>query len=186
MPITAIDPKSALIVIDLQKGISSMFPDSKDMQAVVNNTNRLSQAFRQKGLPVVLVVVAGTAPGRTDAPRRGQKELPAEFSELVPDLVQEPNDIHIVKRTPGAFANTGLKDKLNALGVTQVVVTGVSTSNGVDSTARQAYELGYNVTLPTDAMMDANPETHATTIAAVFPRIAETGSTDDVLTLIGN
>lgn len=184
MPVTAIDPKSALIVIDLQKGIAGMFPGSEALSTVVENTNRLALAFRKKGLPVVLVVVAGTAPGRTDGPARGHKELPAGFTDLVPELSHEPTDILIVKKTPGAFANTGLKQQLNDLGVTQVVITGVSTSNGVDSTARQAYELGYNVTLPTDAMTDGNLESHTASITKVFPRIAETGTTDDVLSFL--
>jgi nicotinamidase-related amidase len=184
LPVTALDPNSALIVIDLQKGVASLFPTADAMKDVVNNTDRLAQAFRAKGLPVVMVVVAGTAPGRTDQPRRGHKELPPGFTDLVAELSQGPNDLHIVKHTPGAFANTGLKGKLNDLGVTQVVITGVSTSNGVDSTARQAYELGYNVTLPTDAMMDGSPEKHAASVTKDFPRFAETGSTDDVLALL--
>jgi len=184
LPVTAIDQKSALIVIDLQKGVAGMFPGSKALQTVIENTNRLAQAFRTKGLPVVLVVVAGTAPGRTDGPARGHKELPPGFTDLLPELSQDAADILIIKKTPGAFANTGLKQRLNDLGVTQVVITGVSTSNGVDSTARQAYELGYNVTLPTDAMTDGNPETHIASITKVFPRFAETGTTEDVLTFL--
>ncbi|GAA0333594.1 isochorismatase family protein [Sphingomonas oligophenolica] len=186
MPVTAIDPKSALIVIDLQKGIAGMFPGSQALTPVIENTNRLAVAFREKGLPVVLVTVAGTAPGRTDAPPRGLAQLPAGFTDLMPELSHEATDILIVKKTPGAFANTGLKHQLDDLGVTQVVITGVATSSGVDSTARQAYELGYNVTLPTDAMTDGNPETHMASITKVFPRIAETGTTDDVLALLAS
>ncbi len=184
MPVTALDPKSALIVIDLQKGIAAMFPAADALNAVVDNTNRLARAFRAKGLPVVLVVAAGVAPGRTDQPRRQVRELPPGFTDLVPELSQDAGDLRIVKHTQGAFAKTGLEEKLVALGVTQVVITGVATSSGVDSTARQAYELGFNVTLPTDAMRDGSEETHAATVAKVFPRIAETGSTDDVLALL--
>ena len=184
MPVTALDPKSALIAIDLQKGVAGMFPGSDALKVVVENTNRLARAFRGKGLPVVFVTVAGSAPGRTDQPRRAQGELPPGFIDLVPELIQDATDIHVVKHTTGAFPKTGLKDKLNALGVTKVVITGVSTSGGVNSTARQAYELGYNVTLPTDAMTDGNPETHAMSIAKDFPRIAETGTTDQILALL--
>ncbi|GAA0333625.1 isochorismatase family protein [Sphingomonas oligophenolica] len=161
-----------------------MFPGAEVLQAVVGNTNRLVQAFREKGLPVVMVVVAGTAPGRTDAPPRGLKELPPGFTDLLSELSHDATDILIVKKTPGAFANTGLKHKLDDLGVTQVVITGVATSSGVDSTARQAYELGYNVTLPTDAMTDGNPEAHNASVTKAFPRIAETGTTDDVLAIL--
>lgn len=184
MPVTVLDPKSALISIDLQKGIAGMFPAGDVLKDVVANTNRLVTAFREKGLPVVHVTVGGAAPGRTEQPRREPKELPAAFFELVDELSQADSDIRILKKTPGAFANTGLKAKLQELGVTQVVITGVSTSNGVDSTARQAYELGFNVTLPIDAMADGNPEAHAMSIAKVFPRLAETGTTDEILALL--
>lgn len=185
MPVTMLDLKTALITIDLQKGVAGYFPSTDALKNVVENTNLLAQAFRAKGLPVVMVVVAGNAPGRTEQPRPGRgRELPADFTDLVPELSQDANDIHVVKHTPGAFANTGLKDKLKALGVTQVVITGVATSGGVDSTARQAYELGFNVTLPIDAVMDASAETHAATVAKVFPRIAETGTTNEVLALL--
>ena len=70
------------------------------------------------------------------------------------------------------------------MGITQVVVAGVSTCTGVESTARQAYELGFNVTLATDAMMDPRPEAHAYSLGQVFPRLGETGSTDEVIALL--
>jgi nicotinamidase-related amidase len=181
LPVTTLDPQTALIAIDLQKGVAGMFPAADALKDVVANTNRLARAFRARGWPVVLVVAAGRAPGRTDQPRRGPAQLPPGATDLVPELIQAEGDIHVVKHTPGAFAKTGLEDKLNALGVTQVVITGVATSGGVDSTARQAYELGFNVTLPTDAMRDGSSETHAETVSKVFPRIAEVGTTDDVL-----
>lgn len=184
MPLTALDPKSALIAVDLQKGVAGMFPRADALNEVVGNTNRLARAFRENGLPVVLVVAAGRAPGRTDQPRGGPREMPPGATDLVPELSRDASDILLTKYTPGAFARTELEERLNALGVTQVVITGVATSGGVDSTARQAYELGFNVTLPTDAMRDGNPETHAATVAKVFPRIAEVCSTDDVLALM--
>lgn len=181
LPITTLDPQTALIAIDLQNGIASQFAEADALKHVVENTNRLSEAFRARGWPVVLVVAAGRAPGRTDQPRRGPTTMAPGGRDLVAELIQAEGDIRLSKYTPGAFAHTGLEDKLKALGVTQVVITGVVTSGGVDATARQAYELGFNVTLPTDAMRDGGPETHAETISKVFPRIAEVGMTDDVL-----
>jgi nicotinamidase-related amidase len=90
----------------------------------------------------------------------------------------------VTKRTPGAFTNTGLEAHLRGLGVTQVVIVGVATSNGVEVTARQAYELGFNVTLATDAMTDQQADAHAYSVTRVFPRIGETGSTQDIIDLL--
>jgi nicotinamidase-related amidase len=90
----------------------------------------------------------------------------------------------VTKRTWGAFASTDLEARLRQKGVTQVVITGVATATGVESTARQAFELGFNVTLAIDAMTDARPEAHAYSFANVFPRLAETGTTQQILDLL--
>ena len=90
----------------------------------------------------------------------------------------------VVMHTPGAFANTGLDAHLRALEVTQVVIVGVATSNGVEVTARQAYELGFNVSLATDAMADLQADAHAYSVTRVFPRIGETGTTQDIIDLL--
>jgi nicotinamidase-related amidase len=129
------------------------------MAGVIDYSCKLIEAFRKQKLPVVLVNVAGTAPGRTEGPRR-QREFPADFSELIPELHQQPDDILITKRTWGAFANTDLEAQLKANGVTQVVLTGVATGMGVEATARQAYEAGFNVTIALDAVTDVRAEAH--------------------------
>jgi nicotinamidase-related amidase len=90
----------------------------------------------------------------------------------------------VSKRTWGAFTGTGLDDYLKFAGVTQVVVCGVATSIGVESTARQAHELGFNVTLAVDAMTDLSAEAHANSLERIFPRLGETGTTRDVLDLL--
>lgn len=182
MPVTALDEKSALIVIDLQKGIAA-FPTLRPLDEVVENTNLLSEAFRQKGLPVVLVVAAGGSPGRTQAPAR-HMELPADFAELLPKVAVGPDDLHITKYARGAFSKTELEAFLAARGITQVVITGVATSNGVESTARQAYEAGLNVTLATDAMTDGNAEAEAYSLTRVFPKIAELGTAREIVDLL--
>jgi len=90
----------------------------------------------------------------------------------------------VTKRTWGAFASTDLEAQLKANEVTQVVVTGVATGTGVEATARQAYEQGFNVTLALDAMTDVRSEAHQYSLASVFPRLGETGSTQDILNLL--
>ena len=182
MPLTILDPQTALIVVDLQKGLRDI-PSLHPMAGVIGHSCQLIEAFRKQKLPVVLVNVAGVAPGRTEQPPR-YRELPADFSELIPELDPQPDDILITKRTWGAFANTGLEAQLKAKGVTQVVLTGVATGTGVESTARQAYEAGFHVTLAIDAMTDSRPEAHAYSLKHVFPRLGETGSTQDVFDLL--
>jgi nicotinamidase-related amidase len=182
VPVTALDPKTALIVVDLQKGIIDS-PFIHPIAGVIERTCVLLNAFRRHDLPVVLVNVAGGPPGRTEQPRRFST-LPEGFSDLIPELDRQAGDIVVTKRTWGAFASTDLEAQLRANGVTQVVVTGVATGTGVEATARQAYEQGFNVTIALDAMTDARPEAHQYSLASVFPRIGETGSTLDILNLL--
>ena len=111
-------------------------------------------------------------------------QFPAGWTDLIPELNQQPQDHVVTKHTPGAFTNTGLEAHLTALGVTQVVIVGVATSNGVEVTARQAYELGFNVALATDAMTDLHADAHAYSITRIFPRIGETGTTQEIIDLL--
>ncbi|VTU46628.1 Isochorismatase family protein YecD (plasmid) [Variovorax sp. SRS16] len=182
MPISTLDPTSALVVIDLQKGIVAR-PAVHPIDEIVRHAVSLADAFRRHGLPVVLVNVAGFAPGRNEQPR-GPGELPADWAELIPALGQQPTDLRVTKRTWGAFTGTGLEKSLRGLGVTQIVLAGVATSIGVESTARQASELGFHVTLAVDAMTDTNADAHANSITRIFPRLGETGTTQDILRLL--
>ena len=182
MPVTSLDAKTALIVVDLQNGIVSR-PLAPPMDGVVERAAALAEAFRGRGLPVVLVNVAGGAPGRTEQPRV-RPDLKPGWTDLIPELNRQPGDHVLTKHTPGAFTNTDLEAHLRGLGVTQLVVVGVATSNGVEVTARQAYELGFNVTLATDAMTDPRPDAHAWSLTRVFPRIGETGTTQEIIDLL--
>ncbi len=173
---------TALIVVDLQKGIVS-YPVAHPIGEVIKRSRSLADAFRSQGLPVVLVNVAGGAPGRTEQPRPGGP-FPEGWTDLIPELGQQPSDILVTKRTWGAFASTDLGDQLKALGVTQVVVVGVATGTGVEATARQAYEEGLNVTLAVDAMTEMRPEAHDYSLKNVFPRLGETGSTQEIIDLL--
>jgi len=182
MPVTALDPRTALIIVDLQKGIVAM-PTAHPTTAVVQNSATLADAFRARNLPVVLVNVDAGAPGRTEqAPR--VRDFPTGWTDIVSELNQQPADHTVTKRTWGAFTNTGLEQHLKALGVTQVVITGVATTAGVESTARQAHEAGFHVTLATDAMTDMNLDAHTNSITRIFPRLGETGTTQEILSLL--
>jgi nicotinamidase-related amidase len=183
MPLTILDPYTALIVIDLQKGIANgnfIHP----IGDVINRTCALIDVFRAKNLPVALVNVAGRAPGRTEQGPRSSQTFVEGWTDLLPQLDRQPSDIVVTKRSWGAFAKTDLERQLNARGVTQVVVTGVVTSTGVEATARQAYEQGFNVTLALDAMTDMRENAHEYSIRNVFPRLGETGSTQEIISLL--
>ena len=182
MALTMLDPTTALIIVDLQSGlVGSSFIDPID--DVVTHACSLIVAFRRHGLPVVLVNVDGVAPGRTERPRH-TGELPDGWTSFLPELGRQPGDIVVTKRTWGAFASTDLEHQLRSRGVTQVVIAGVATGTGVESTARQAYEAGFNVTLAIDAMTDSRPSAHDYSIANVFPRLGETGSAHAIIDLL--
>lgn len=177
MPLTTVDPTPALIVVDLQKAIAPYAPAE-----VVARNAELTKAFRAKGHPVVLVNVAAGAPGRTDQnPDGGSQEMPAEAIELIPELGATDDDILVTKRTWGAFFGTDLHEQLQKRGVTQVFVTGVATSIGSESTARQAHEHGYHVVLVPDAMADIDPANHDHAVAKIFPRLGQVASTAEVV-----
>jgi nicotinamidase-related amidase len=185
MALTTIDPTSALVVIDLQKGIVSAHTDDA-VTAAVKQAAHLAAEFRRHSLPVVLVNVTGRAPGRTEAGRSGGgTALPAGWADLVDELDVQPTDHLITKRRRSAFHDTGLDTLLRDLGVTQIVLAGISTSAGVESTARSASDYGYHVVLATDAMTDADADSHRHSIERVFPRIGETATTAEVIDTVG-
>jgi nicotinamidase-related amidase len=186
MAITEIDARTALIVIDLQEGFRS-FPGTVPPSVIFDRAAELARAFRRSGLPVVLVTVEpkeGATPPRTER-TRALGVRPENFAEVVPELDPQPGDLRIVKHGANAFHQTGLDTKLRAAGVTQVVVVGITTSVGVESTVRAAYELGYNVTTPVDVMSDREAELHTYSVARVFPRMGEVGAAADVLARLG-
>ena len=182
MPLTKLDTTAALIVIDLQKGIVGL-PTVHPAGEIVDRSAQLARAFRDRGLPVVLVNVSGRAPGRTDA-GASKFSFPPDWTELVPELEQQPSDYIVTKQRAGAFIGTSLDETLRQRGVTQVFLTGVATSLGVESTARSAYDHGYNVVLVVDAMTDRDADAHRHSVEKIFPRLGETATTDDVLKLL--
>jgi nicotinamidase-related amidase len=178
MPLTQLDPTAALIVIDLQKGIvglATVHPGAE----IVARAAQLARAFRERNLPVVLVNVAGRAPGRIQA--QFNFTPPPDWTELVPELDRQPGDYTVTKLQIGAFCGTALEQILRRRGVTQVFLAGISTSAGVEATARQAYDQGYNVVTVTDAMTDRDADAHRYATEKNFPRIGETATTDEVI-----
>jgi nicotinamidase-related amidase len=108
MPVTTLDPKTALMMVDLQNGIVTL-PTAHSVVEVVHNASALAEAFRQHGLAVVLVTVAGAPTGRTEQVRRARPTL-AGWADLVPELNQQPQDHTVTKLQWGAFTNTDLEE----------------------------------------------------------------------------
>lgn len=181
MALTTIDPISALVVIDLQKGIVAAH-SGPEVTAAVKRTAHLAAEFRRHTLPVVLVNVTGRAPGRTEAGRSGGRSaMPSDWADLIDELDVQPSDHLITKRRRSAFHDTGLDTLLRDLGVTQIVLAGISTSAGVESTARSASDFGYHVVLATDAMSDPDADSHRHSIERVFPKLGETATTAEII-----
>ena len=177
MPLTTLDSKTALVIVDLQQGILA-FPMAHPTAPLVDKARRLAAAFREKEMPVVLVNVTATQPpGRTDAGPIGFSP-PANWLTLATELESQATDICVTKQQWGSFYGTALDLELRRRGITQLVLCGIATSIGVESTAREAYERGYNVTLVVDAMTDVSVEAHENAIARIFPRLGETTTTD--------
>jgi nicotinamidase-related amidase len=187
MPATSLDPKTALVIIDLQKGIAA-FPTVHPIRDVTANARRLAEAFRRADLPVVLVTVALSPDGgdalRPRAEVRRSLPMSPDFAELVPELDASPSDLRIVKRQPNAFFGTELDLQLRRRGITGIVLAGVSTSSGVDSTARAAHERAYNISFASDAITDMDAAAHEFVMTKIFPRIGEIDTTDALLALV--
>lgn len=182
MPLSRLDPRCALLVIDLQRGIVSLPAVQPAAAAVVAHAAVLARAFRRQHRLVVLVNVDGAPPGRTGLPPRTPP--PPGWSELLPELEAQPDDLRITKRTWGAFTGTGLATRLRRRGVTQTVLAGIATSIGVESTAREAHALGFNVVLAVDAMTDLDADAHAGSVRRIFPRLGETATCAEILMLL--
>jgi nicotinamidase-related amidase len=186
MSVTAIDRKTALVVIDMQKGILAL-RTVQPARDVLANVVRLVDAFRAKGRPVVLVRVGWSA-DRADALKArtqatpASSPLPADFFEYADDLRADPSrDILVHKRQWGAFYGTDLDLQLRRRGVAGIVLCGISTSIGVESTARDAWERAYNLTFASDAMTDTVAEAHERALRIIFPRLGEIGTVDEIL-----
>ena len=189
MALTTLDQNTALVLIDLQRGIVGMPTAPLTSAEVVSNSVKLADAFRAAGAPVVLVRVSfapdfsDALPGRTE--NQGFGGVPPEGWDIIVDeLSGHPGDIRVTKHNWGAFHGTDLDVQLRRRGVTQIVLAGISTSIGVESTARAAYEHGYNVTIATDAVTDSDADAHQNSVDRIFPRLGESGSTEEVLELL--
>ena len=171
----ALDPKTtALVLIDLQNGILGRKLAPVSAAELVAQGKALAEKFRAVRAPVVLVNVIPKLDGperQVDEPTPLPKTLPPGFADLAPGLA-EPGDILITKSTWGAFFGTDLDAELKRRGVRSIVLGGVATHIGVEATARQAWELGYELVIARDVTTSMGIEPHEATMRHIFPRIA--------------
>ena len=178
--------KTALVVIDLQKGVvgRQTAPHASDM--VVKNAAALADAFRKIGMPVFLVRVAFSPDGKdalrplVDTPWSAQTPPPG-WTDIVPEMGPKPGDFVITKHQWGAFYGTELDLEFRRRGITTMVLCGIATNFGVESTARFAFEYGLNQVFAEDAMSAMSAEEHTFTVARIFPRIGLVRKTKEIL-----
>lgn len=171
-----LDPSCALVLIDLQEGIVFRQLAPHEGADVVAKSGELAKAFRARGMPVVLVTV-GWAADMADAPRQKYAAViaapadPETFVALSQELDVATGDIHVRKHQWGAFHGTDLDVQLRRRGVNQIVLAGVATNMGVESTARAAWEHGYSVIFAEDATSSFSTEMHRFSFENIFPRL---------------
>jgi nicotinamidase-related amidase len=184
---TRYDPATtALVLIDLQKGIAGAMRAPYSADAVVAKAKTLAAQFRAAGAPVCLVHVAWNT-AYSDAPKGlsdaamalPEGGLPESWSEFVEGLAQ-PNDIIVQKRNWGAFYGTDLDLQLRRRGIKTIILAGIATNFGVESTARDAWERNYNVVIVEDACTTNSAELHRLAIEFIFPRISRVVQSDQI------
>jgi nicotinamidase-related amidase len=190
MAAVQLDPKStALVLIDLQNGIMgrTLAPHAAD--EVVKNAAKLASAMRAAGGIVVYVRVdvSDMLHLPVDAPTRDPNAPPPPptASELVAGCGYEAGDLLITKRQWGAFYGTGLEQQLRRRGVRTIVIGGVATNFGVESTARVAYDRGFELVFVEDAMSSMSDEMHRFAVQSIFPRMGRVRTTDEVVLALG-
>jgi nicotinamidase-related amidase len=185
-----LDPRrTALVLIDLQKGILPFAGGPHSAAHVLEKAAALAARFRQLQAPVALVRVGWSADGG-DAPRQlvdrpmPAMTLPADWWDFPAELNVADSDIRIVKRQWGAFYGTELELQLRRRGVEHIVIGGISTNIGVESTARNAWEIGFSLVFAEDAMSAAHGEQHGFAVEHIFPRLGRVRSTAQILGML--
>lgn len=184
--------KTALVMIDLQKGIAlnpHLAPYSS--QEVLEKNQRLVNHLQDTEALIVCVHVENYGPERLQALTENgplsQGELPDDFSHFILPIAQDKatkNVIHVKKHNWGAFYGTDLDVQLRRRGIDTILLTGVATSVGCDTTAREAYQADYQVIAVEDAMTDFNGDLHHAIIKHIFGRLGLVRKTEEVVDLI--
>jgi nicotinamidase-related amidase len=178
--------KTALVAIDLQKGIVRRDAAPYPSDVVVKHASALADACRKNGLPVFLVRVTSSPDGKdtlhpiADAVRPMPSSAP-DWADIVPEMGPKPGDFIITKHQWGAFYGTELDLEFRRRGITTMILCGISTNVGVESTARFAYEYGFHQIFAEDAMSAMSAEEHLSTVTKIYPRIGLVRKTQEII-----
>jgi nicotinamidase-related amidase len=178
--------KSALVVIDLQKGIALRPTKPHSADTVITNASKLVEAFRKNRMPVFLVHVKNAPETMLhvvsdETFQRPPGQMPADWDQFVPQIAPTPSDIVIAKKQWGAFYGTDLDLQLRRRNLDTIVLCGIATDYGVESTARFAYEYGYQQVFAEDAMASHTEEQHDAAIKFVLKRMGRVRKTQEIL-----
>ena len=178
--------ETALVLIDLQQGIVGLNLAPYTGQRVIEQSAKLAACFRQAKAPVVLVRVTFSPDGadalKAETDVKSNFQRPPNWDEFVPEIGPKEGDILITKRQWGAFYGTELDLQLRRRGIRQIVLGGIATNFGVESTARAGHEHGYQMILAEDAMSSRTQEYHDFAVQKVFPMLGLVRSTEEILT----
>jgi len=180
----ALDPTTtALVFIDLQHGIVGLDLAPHAPSQVVANCARLADAYRAKGAAIVYVRVDlnNMHTHTVDRARAHGGNIPAIASEIVPEAGMQPGDALVTKRQWGAFYASELDQILRRRGIKTVLLAGIATNMGVESTARAAFDQGYDLVFAEDAMSTMNADWHHFAITQIFPMMGRVRSTEELL-----
>jgi nicotinamidase-related amidase len=180
--------RTALVVIDLQKGITALPSRPYTAQEVIASATELVNAFRRNNMPVFLVHVQTTNETMLNVISdqtfsRPQPDSP-DWAEFVPELTPTPSDVVITKRQWGAFYGTELDLQLRRRKIDTIVLCGIATDFGVESTARFAYEYGYQQIFVEDAMASRSDEQHNAAVNFIFKRMGRVRKAGEILEAI--
>lgn len=177
--------RTALVIIDLQNGIASRKAAPYTGEQVICNASRLAEAFAERGAFVALVRVSSADGKDMLKPDTDMKinaiQLPEGWNSFVPELANIKNAHIVTKHQWGAFYGTDLDLQLRRRGIDTIVLCGVSTGIGVDTTAREAYQHGYNQIFVEDAMTASTQEEHDHVCKYIFPRMGKLRTCEQVI-----
>lgn len=196
--------QSALVVIDLQKLFASRlhgtfkrlaeeglqseaeYAISRIEQLVVPNVRRLAEAFRAAAAPVVYARCAslrGDGSDQTSRHRAQRLVCPVweTGAEILDEIAPQQGDIVLTKSGSGCFTSTNLDHTLRNMGITTVVLVGMWTNSCVETTARHAGDLDYDVVIVEDACVAMTPANHEWALRYLGNNFGVVRSTDEVV-----
>jgi nicotinamidase-related amidase len=176
--------QTAVVLIDLQQGVMGYPTAPHTTSSVFAVAADLADRFRSRGaiIAYVRVDVANMIRLAVDQSHRDPNAPPPPptASEIVPEAGRQPDDLLITKRHWDAFGGTELEQMLRQRGVRTIVLCGVATHIGVESTARSAASRGFDVVLAEDATTSTSAEAHQYAITRVFPFLGRVRSAAQV------